>query len=116
VSARLRSTYGCGVELTLEVLGGYWKPVLLAHLKDGPKRYGELRRLVPRISDKMLSQRLRELVQLGFVNREEVGASRRYCLTPQGEELRPVLEELNRWGVETAHRNGIELEYERHPV
>ena len=51
----------CPVELSLTLISGKWKPVLLAHLKEGPLRYGELRKLVPRLSDKMLTQRLAEL-------------------------------------------------------
>jgi DNA-binding HxlR family transcriptional regulator len=45
---RLPRTFGCAVELSLELLGGKWKPIILARLKDGPLRYGELRRLIPR--------------------------------------------------------------------
>ncbi len=48
--------YGCGVEFALSLLGGKWKTVLLAHLKERPRRYGELRVLVPAISDKMLTR------------------------------------------------------------
>jgi DNA-binding HxlR family transcriptional regulator len=58
---RLPARFGCPVELTLEIRAGKWKPVILAHLKDGALRYGELRACVPRLSDKVLSERLRDL-------------------------------------------------------
>lgn len=57
---RIKSRYGCPVELSLDVLGGKWKSVILARLKDGPLRYGELRTLVSGLSDKMLTERLHD--------------------------------------------------------
>jgi DNA-binding HxlR family transcriptional regulator len=61
--------YGCPVELTLDLLGGKWKTVILARLKQAPLRYGELRSVVPGLADKMLTQRLRDLEKAGFVER-----------------------------------------------
>ena len=95
----LERTFSCPVELALEVLGGKWKPVILAHLKQGPKRYGELRALIPRLSDKMLTQRLRDLEELGLVKRTQST----YRLSKRGDSLRPVLEGLHAWG-EAIHR------------
>lgn len=93
-----RQLFGCPVELALEVIGGKWKTVLLARLKAGPMRYGELRRAVPRLSDKVLSARLRELEALGMIAREPVDGHERYHLTARGESLRPVLGALYEWG------------------
>ena len=53
---RLPRTFGCPVELSLESFGGKWKAVILARLKDGALRYGELRRLIPQLSDKVLTE------------------------------------------------------------
>jgi DNA-binding HxlR family transcriptional regulator len=103
----LTQTFGCPVELTLEVLGGKWKTVLLARLKQGPLRYGELRRLVPGLSDKMLTQRLRELEGDGLVARD--GEEGRYGLTARGESLRGVLEALYEWGRAFAGEAGVRL-------
>jgi hypothetical protein len=64
---RLPRTFGCAVELSLELLGGKWKPIILARLKDGPLRYGELRRLIPSLSDKMLTERLADLQAIGLI-------------------------------------------------
>lgn len=101
-----RQLFGCPVELALEVLGGKWKTVLLARLKQGPLRYGELRRAVPRLSDKMLTTRLRELEALELITREVDGGHERYRMTPRGESLRPVLQSLYDWGL--AHAAELE--------
>src|SRR5688572_25702615 len=85
----------CAVEVALEVLGGKWRVVILAQVKEGPKRYADLRRLIPRMSEKMLTQRLRELVDEGLV----ASRSGAYVLTPYGESARPVLQALYDWGV-----------------
>jgi DNA-binding HxlR family transcriptional regulator len=98
---RLSKTYGCPVELSLQVLGGKWKPVILARLKDEPLRYRALRQLIPALSDKMLTERLRDLEDQGLIGRAKTSAEGRetvYRLTPLGETLRPVLEALYAWG------------------
>ena len=101
--------YSCPVELTVDVVGGRWRTVLLSHLKEGVHRYGELRRLTPGISEKMLSQRLRELEADGLVSRRDRGTSPphvEYDLTAEGRSLAPVLQALYDWGVERAARTG----------
>jgi len=101
MGAKLRREFSCGVEVALAIVGGKWKPVILAHLKEGPMRYGELRRAIPRISDKMLVQRLRELQESGLVTRRKNGgrgARSVYVLTPRVQALRPALAALNAWG------------------
>jgi DNA-binding HxlR family transcriptional regulator len=96
--------YYCPVELAVEVMGGKWKPVILAHLKEGVHRYGELRRRMPEISEKMLTQQLRELERDGLLSRRsflEVPPRVEYRLTPDGEGLGPALESLYAWGLST---------------
>lgn len=105
----LTRTFGCPVELALEVLGGKWKTVLLARLKQGPLRYGDLRRLVPGLSDKMLTQRLRELEAIGLVHRETGAGHERYALTARGESLRAVLQSLYDWGRAFAAEADVKL-------
>ncbi len=105
----LHARYGCGVEFALTLLAGKWKAVILAHLKQSPRRYGELRQLVPQISDKMLTQRLHDLEALGYVAKQEAADGHRYELTPDGERLRPLLEELHAWGVAEAARHDVRL-------
>src|SRR6516164_5479451 len=95
----LQKTFGCPVELSLQVLGGKWKPVILARLKEEPLRYGELRKLIPALSDKILTERLRDLEMQGMIYKHKASAGEIvYRLTPLGETLRPVLDALYRWG------------------
>ena len=95
----------CPIRPALKVIGGKWKPVILYHLMHGEgageKRYGELRRLVPDASKKVLTQHLRELESDGILARRiypgvlpKVG----YQLTPLGETLKPVMQALCAWG------------------
>lgn len=65
---RFPKQFGCSTEFALEVLGGKWKTVILCYLKVRPLRYGELRQLMPRLSDKVLTQRLRELQSLRLIS------------------------------------------------
>jgi len=104
--------YHCPVEFTLDVLGGKWKTVILCHLKHEPARYSELRALIPSLSDKVLTERLKELASAGLIARGR-GASRTggemYRLTSRGETLRVALGELYKWGRTHADAYGVEL-------
>ncbi|MGW3605139.1 winged helix-turn-helix transcriptional regulator [Micromonospora sp. NPDC005161] len=105
--------YRCPVELTVDLLGGKWRTVILAHLKEGVHRYGELRRRMPGVSEKMLTQRLRELEADGLVARQDHGTVPphvEYCLTDEGRSLAPVLQALYDWGAERATRSGIQID------
>ena len=100
---------GCGLEATLAVIGGKWKPIILWHLAPGPLRFGELRRQVVGISEKMLAQQLREMEADGIVSRRdfrEVPPRVEYSLTPFGGSLVEALRPLCEWGRE--HRQRIE--------
>ena len=82
--------YGCGLEAALAVVGGKWKVLVLWHLAPGPRRFGELRRLVEGISEKMLIQQLREMAADGIVARkdfQEIPPRVDYSLTPFGISL-----------------------------
>ncbi|MFI5612269.1 winged helix-turn-helix transcriptional regulator [Amycolatopsis sp. NPDC051903] len=105
--------YWCPVELTVDLIGGRWKPVILAHLKEGAHRYGELRRRMPAVSEKMLTQQLRELAADGLVRRESfVGRIPHveYRLTEEGAALGPALTALYEWGERRAAATGITFE------
>ena len=94
---------GCDVEATLSVIGGRWKPVLLCHLLEGKKRYGELRRLTPNATERMITLQLRELEADGVVARKvfaEVPPRVEYQLTPFGASLEPLLAAMQTWGQE----------------
>jgi DNA-binding HxlR family transcriptional regulator len=107
--------YHCPVELTLDVIGGKWATVVLAHLKEGVHRYGVLRRRMPAVSEKVLIQRLRGLEERGLISRHSDGGtppSVEYRLTEEGESLLPVLEALYSWGEKRAARTGISFDLE----
>lgn len=91
----------CSVRAALGVIGGKWKPVIARYLMLGTKRFGELRRCMPDVTQKMLTQQLRELERDRIVARKvyhEIPPKVEYSLTPYGETLRPVLEALCEWG------------------
>lgn len=105
--------YSCPVELVFSTLAGKWKVVLLARLKERPHRYAELRASLPRISDKMLTQRLQELVADGLVTQNKSGgrgAPSTYQLTERGLELGPALKAFYSWGLAEAARTGVLFE------
>jgi DNA-binding HxlR family transcriptional regulator len=104
--------YHCPVELAVDVVGGRWRTVILSHLKEGVHRYGELRRRMPGVSEKMLTQRLRELEADGLVRRDDLGTMPphvEYRLTEEGRSLAPVLQALYDWGLARAARTGTPI-------
>lgn len=94
--------YYCNVELTLQVIGGKWKPIIIYRLgTDGTLRFSEVKRLIPNITQKMLTQQLRELEADGVVHREvypQVPPKVEYSLTELGRSIMPVMESLCHWG------------------
>jgi DNA-binding HxlR family transcriptional regulator len=90
MSNRLAKSFNCSTEFTLQVLGGKWKTVILCHLSVGPLRYAELRKLMPALSDKVLTQRLRELTDAGLVARTRAtnGQAETYALRRKGARCR----------------------------
>lgn len=89
------------VEKTLKVIGGKWKLVILCHLTDGSMRFGELKREMSDITQKMLTQQLRELEQDGIIDRKvynQVPPKVEYSLTEYGQTLKEVLDVMSRWG------------------
>jgi DNA-binding HxlR family transcriptional regulator len=97
-----RSANHCPVEVTLSVIGGKWKPLILWHLSEGGvRRFLELQRIIPGITRKMLTQHLRELERDGVVARQifdEMPLRVEYSLTKYGQTLRPLMRVLCDWG------------------
>ena len=97
----------CSLEYALTMIAGKWKPVILWHLgTEKVLRYNELRRYMPGITHKMLSQKLKELQEECLINRvqyNEMPPKVEYSLTSKGESVMPILEELHKWG--TYHWN-----------
>ncbi|WP_042161343.1 winged helix-turn-helix transcriptional regulator [Paenibacillus gorillae] len=94
-------TFYCELELTLEVIGGKWKGLLLYYLIKGPKRTSELKRLMPNTTQKMLIQTLRELESDGLIRRRmypQVPPKVEYSTTELGQSLEPMLRTLCSWG------------------
>ncbi|WP_028401718.1 winged helix-turn-helix transcriptional regulator [Ectobacillus panaciterrae] len=96
-----KKKYNISVEATLEVIGGKWKCVILCHLTHGKKRTSELKRLMPGITQKMLTQQLRELEEDGVINRivhNQVPPKVEYELSEYGWSLQGILDSLCAWG------------------
>ncbi|MBX9768370.1 MAG: helix-turn-helix transcriptional regulator [Bdellovibrionales bacterium] len=92
---------GCPVEATLDVIGGKWKGVILYHLLGDTIRFGELRRIVPDVTQRVLTKQLRELEAVGIVHRKvyaEVPPKVEYSLTPLGKTLSPIIKAMRDWG------------------
>jgi DNA-binding HxlR family transcriptional regulator len=92
---------GCSVEAALEIIGGKWKGVILFHLLGGTKRFNELRRLVPKVTQRMLTLQLRELEADGVVERkiyQQIPPRVDYSLTNFGYSLEPILLLIRDWG------------------
>ncbi len=111
---KLSSQYGCPVEAALDVIGGKWKGVILYHLLDGEKRFGELRRLLPDVTQRMLTLQLRELEEDEVIHREiykQIPPKVEYSLTEFGRSLEPTIALMCRWGEQYLSR----LEERRSP-
>lgn len=101
----------CPVEATIQMIGGKYKAVILWHLMGGTLRYSEIHKRVPRATDKMLAQQLRELERDGLIVRQVypvVPPKTEYSLTEFGKTLTPILDELCRWGEDYLLKNGEE--------
>jgi DNA-binding HxlR family transcriptional regulator len=103
--------YNCPFELTLELIGGKWKGLILWHIHEKKVlRNGELLRLIPKITQKMLTQQLREMEENGLIHRviyEQVPPKVEYSLTDHGKSLRPILDMMLSWGIEYAQDKNI---------
>lgn len=107
---RLPRSASCPTEFALELLGGKWATVILAHLKERPLRYGDLRRLVPALSEKVLTQRLDDLQERGLIAKQAIANNgSRYVLTANAKALRPALQHLYTWGEAQAERLGVTI-------
>ncbi|MGH3545919.1 MAG: winged helix-turn-helix transcriptional regulator [Mycobacteriales bacterium] len=94
-------SYTCGLDAAVDVIGGKWKALILWELQEGSRRFGELRRGVPGVSEKMLIQQIREMEARGIVHREvyrEVPPKVEYSLTDLGAALNEALLPLGEWG------------------
>lgn len=99
--------YNCPMELTVDLIGGKWKALVLWHLAEKTLRFNEIRKLFPDVTQKILTQQLRDMEEKGIVHREvyaEVPPKVEYSLTEFGRSLMPVLYAMNAWGSEYVQR------------
>ncbi|MFC9894528.1 winged helix-turn-helix transcriptional regulator [Nocardia sp. NPDC127579] len=112
MSAKRSGPYFCGIDAAMDVIGGKWKPLILWELEEhGVRRFGELRRGLPGVSEKMLIQHLRELEEDGIVSREvypEIPPRVEYELTQLGSALNAALAPLGVWGRARIDRIGAD--------
>jgi DNA-binding HxlR family transcriptional regulator len=96
-----KKAVSCEVETTLQIIGGRWKVLIIRELLLGVRRFGELQRALPGVTQKMLTQQLREMEQDGIVHRKvyaEVPPKVEYSLTSLGDSLQPILKAMHEWG------------------
>lgn len=101
MNEKTKNKPSCAIEKTLRMIVGKWKTVLLWHLSGGKKRYGELKKLIPGVSEKMLIQSLRELEKDKLIIRKvypEIPPKVEYILSKRGKSLSPLICALNTWG------------------
>jgi len=111
VAFRLQGkTYHCALNITMDYIGGKWKGVVLWYLKNGTHRFAELKRLIPDITEKMLSIQLRALEEDGLIRRKVYGHKPpmrvEYSLTAFGKTLIPALNAIAKWGRELGESKG----------
>lgn len=100
----------CAVETTLDIIGGRWKVLILHELFNGVRRFNELHRSLNGVTQKMLTQQLRELEDDGIIHREvypQVPPKVEYSLTPLGRTLEPILDAMHTWG-QRYHQERVE--------
>ena len=103
-----KNQYQCPVEATMDVIGGKWKIIIIHHLIPETRRFSELRRLIPQITQRMLTSQLRELEKHGVVHREiypQVPPKVEYSLTELGKSLDSILWVMHEWGENFINKN-----------
>ncbi|MGI5170099.1 winged helix-turn-helix transcriptional regulator [Spirillospora sp. CA-253888] len=102
-----KRAFTCGLDAAIAVMGGKWKGLILFALQDGPLRFGELRRAVPGISERVLILQLREMETSGLLHREvyhQVPPKVEYSLTEFGHSLNDAMAPLGQWGEDNIER------------
>lgn len=107
-----KKLYYTPVEFVMDRIGGTWKMPLLWRLRNGVRRYGELKKTLPKVTHKMLTSSLRELEEDGFIHREvyaEVPPKVEYSLTDRGEKAIPIIDFLRQYGYDLMQDYGLEF-------
>jgi DNA-binding HxlR family transcriptional regulator len=106
----LKDLPACPVEITLQLIGNKWKVLIIRDLLDGTRRFGELKKSIGSISQKVLTQNLRDMEECGLLTRNvyaEVPPRVEYSLTETGYSLKPILDSMIEWG--TAYKRNVSL-------
>lgn len=106
--------YFCSIEFALDCISGKWKSSIIYHLKKGPKRFGQLAKLIPKASKKVLSNQLKELENDDLILRthlvDTVPLGTEYRLSKQAKDLCKILQLLHEWGIKEAHRKSVTIQ------
>lgn len=114
MTKRKKDEYQCPLEVTMEIIGGKYKGVIIGHLINKTLRYSELQKLISHATPKMLIQQLKELERDGIIIRKlypVVPPKTEYSLTERGKSLIPAIIELNKWGMNYLKEEGIPCAY-----
>ena len=106
-------TYRCPLELSIDLIGGKWKCVILWHLRKGKLRFSQLKKRLPGVTQKMLTQQLRDLEENGLIHREVypvVPPKVEYSLTDEGKVFLPVLKSMYKWGSSYSDKYHVEID------
>jgi DNA-binding HxlR family transcriptional regulator len=106
-------TYRCPLELSIDLIGGKWKCVILWHLRKGTLRFSQLKKRLPGVTQKMLTQQLRDLEENGLIHREVypvVPPKVEYSLTDEGKVFLPVLKSMYKWGSSYSDKYHVEID------
>lgn len=113
------SDYHCAMDVTMNFIGGKWKTVVLWYLRNKTLRFGELKKKIPDITEKMLSIQLKSLEEDGLIKREafdEIPLRVEYSMTEFGKSLIPILEAISKWGRNLGETEGTLVELEPRKV
>ena len=103
-----KNRQNCPLTQALSVIGGKWKPLIISHLRKSPKRFGQLHSLIPKISRKVLTSQLQELVRDELLTRHSYAESPprvEYRLTEKSRELVPIFQSMSDWGKYLVEKN-----------
>jgi DNA-binding HxlR family transcriptional regulator len=105
-----KETFHCGTAITMRFIGGKWKCIILWYLRNEPKRFSELKKLIPDITEKMLSLQLKALQKDKLIKRKVYGKKPPikvvYSLTDFGKSLLPTVEAITNWGIHLGETKG----------
>jgi len=110
--SQMQEEYSCPIKLTMDIIGGKWKITILWFLNGGTKRFSEIKRFIPNITQKMLTQQLREMEENNLIERKvyaQVPPKVEYTSTVHGQRLQEIFSQMSQWGIEYARDHDITI-------